>query len=227
MSNFFIDRPIFATVIALVITMAGAIAFFLLPVARFPQITPPSVIVSAQFPGADARTIEQSVAAPIETQVNGVPNMMYMDSKSSGDGAYNLAITFEVGSDQDLAAVDVQNQVAIAQRRLPPDVIRQGVTITKRQPQVLMLVALKSPDRRYDYLFLSNYASLQVVDALARVRGVSQVLLFGPRDYGMRIWLDPNRMARLGVTTQDITASRTWSLRPAWSARSRRRPASR
>jgi HAE1 family hydrophobic/amphiphilic exporter-1/multidrug efflux pump len=187
--------------------MAGGIAFFLLPVARFPQITPPSVVVSALFPGADARTIEQSIAAPIETQVNGVPNMMYMDSKSTGDGAYNLSITFEVGSDQDLAAVNVQNQVAIAQRRLPADVIRQGVTVIKRQPMPMMMVALKSPDRRYDYLFLSNYATLQVVDALARVRGIGQVLLFGPRDYGMRIWLDPSRMARLGVTAQDISAA--------------------
>ncbi|HTT03098.1 MAG TPA: multidrug efflux RND transporter permease subunit [Steroidobacteraceae bacterium] len=205
MSNFFIDRPIFATVLAIVITLAGTIAFLLLPVARFPQITPPSVVVSANFPGADAHTIEQSVAAPIETQVNGVPNMLYMDSKSANDGSYNLTVTFEVGTAQDIAAVDVQNQVAIAQRQLPPDVLRQGITITKRQPQALLYIAIKSNDPRYDYLFLSNFASLQVVDSLARIPGVGQVQQFGSRDYGMRIWLDPGKMSRLGITTQDIT----------------------
>ncbi|MBS0374073.1 MAG: multidrug efflux RND transporter permease subunit [Proteobacteria bacterium] len=207
MSNFFIDRPIFATVIAILITLAGSIAFFLLPVARFPQITPPSVVVAASFPGADAQTIEQSVAAPIETQVNGVPNMLYMSSKSSNDGTYTLNVTFEVGADQDIAAVDVQNQVAIAQRQLPADVLRQGVTITKKAPQALMYLAIKATDPRYDYLFLSNFTALQVVDTLARIRGVGQVQQFGPRDYGMRIWLDPGRMARLGVTTQDIVAA--------------------
>ena len=206
MSNFFIDRPIFATVLAIVITLAGTIAFLLLPVARFPQITPPAVVVSATFPGADASTIEQSVAAPIEVQVNGVPNMIYMDSRSANDGTYTLNVTFEVGAAQDIAAVDVQNQVAIAQRQLPPDVLRQGVSITKRQPQPLLFVAVKATDPRYDYLFLSNFATLQVYDALARVRGVGQVVQFGARDYGMRIWLDPGRMSRLGVTTQDIAS---------------------
>ena len=170
-SNFFIDRPIFATVLAIVITLAGTIAFLLLPVARFPQITPPSVVVSTTFPGADASTIEQSVAAPIETQVNGVPNMIYMDSRSANDGSYTLNVTFEVGTAQDIAAVDVQNQVAIAQRQLPPDVLRQGVSITKRQPQPLLFVAIEATDPRYDYLFLSNFATLQVYDALARVPG--------------------------------------------------------
>ncbi len=204
MSNFFIDRPIFATVLAIVITLAGSIAFVLLPVARFPQITPPSVVVSATFPGADANTIEQSVAAPIETQVNGVPNMLYMDSKSSSDGSYNLTVTFEVGTAQDIAAVDVQNQVAVAQRQLPPEVLRQGLTIVKRQPQALVYIAIKSSDPRYDYLFLSNFATLQVVDSLARIPGVGQVQQFGARDYGMRIWLDPQKMSRVGITTQDI-----------------------
>ncbi len=205
MSNFFIDRPIFATVLAIMITLAGSIAFLLLPVARFPQITPPSVVVSATFPGADAHTVEQSVAAPIETQVNGVPNMLYLDSKSANDGSYTLTVTFEVGTAQDIAAVDVQNQVAIAQRQLPADVLRQGLTITKRQPQALLYIAIKATDPRYDYLFLSNFTTLQIVDSLARIRGVGQVQQFGARDYGMRIWLDPGKMSRLGVTTQDIT----------------------
>jgi len=205
-SNFFIDRPIFATVLAIVITLAGTIAFLLLPVARFPQITPPAVVVSANFPGADANTIEQSVAAPIEVQVNGVPGMIYMDSRSANDGSYTLNVTFDVGTAQDIAAVDVQNQVAIAQRQLPQDVLRQGVSITKRQPQALLYIAIESSDPRYDYLFLSNFATLQVFDALARVPGVGQVVQFGARDYGMRIWLDPGKMSRLGVTTQDIAS---------------------
>ena len=206
MSNFFIDRPIFATVLAIVITLAGTIAFLLLPVARFPQITPPAVVVSANFPGADANTIEQSVAAPIEVQVNGVPGMIYMDSRSANDGSYTLNVTFDVGTAQDIAAVDVQNQVAIAQRQLPQDVLRQGVSITKRQPQALLYIAIESSDPRYDYLFLSNFATLQVFDALARVHGVGQVVQFGARDYGMRIWLDPGKMSRLGVTTQDVAS---------------------
>jgi HAE1 family hydrophobic/amphiphilic exporter-1/multidrug efflux pump len=203
--DFFIDRPIFSTVLAIVITLAGGVALSSLPVARFPQITPPTIVVSTVFPGADAATIEQSVAAPIEQQVNGVPHMIYMDSKSANDGSYALTVTFAVGTDQDIAAVDVQNQVAIAQRQLPLQVLQQGVTVAKRQPQILLAVAIGSDDPRYDYLFLSNYATLHVYDALARVHGVGQVVVFGARDYGMRIWLDPAKMARLAVTTQDVS----------------------
>ena len=204
MINFFIDRPIFSTVLAIVITLAGSVALSSLPIARFPQITPPTIVVSTVFPGADAATIEESVAAPIEEQVNGVPHMIYMDSKSANDGSYTLTVTFDVGTDQDIAAVDVQNQVAIAQRQLPQQVLQQGVTVAKRQPQILLAVAIGSDDPRYDYLFLSNFATLHVYDALARVKGVGQVVVFGARDYGMRIWLDPGKMARLGVTTQDV-----------------------
>jgi len=206
MVNFFIDRPIFAAVISIIITIAGAISLTQLPVARFPQIVPPSIVVSTNFPGADAATVEQSIAAPIEQQVNGVEKMLYMSSKSGNDGSYALTVTFDIGTDQDIAAVQVQNRVAIAQRQLPQEVVRQGVTVTKRQPQILMLVTLTSTDPKYDYLFLSNYATLNVYDALARVPGVGQVIVFGARDYGMRIWLDPEKMARLGVTTQDIAA---------------------
>ncbi len=206
MIDFFIDRPIFSTVLAIVITIAGGVALSSLPVARFPQITPPTIVVSTVFPGADAATIEQSVAAPIEQQVNGVPHMIYMDSKSANDGTYALTVTFAVGTDQDIAAVDVQNQVAIAQRQLPQQVLQQGITVAKRQPQILLAVAIGSDDPRYDYLFLSNYATLHVYDALARVHGVGQVVVFGARDYGMRIWLDPAKMARLAVTTQDVSA---------------------
>lgn len=204
MSDFFIDRPIFATVLAIMITLVGAISLYQLPIARYPQITPPSIVVTTNFPGADAATIEQSVAAPIEQQINGVPNMIYMDSKSANDGSYALTVTFDVGTDQDIAAVDVHNQVAIAQRNLPQEVIRQGVVVAKRQPQVLMLVTVRATDPRFDYLYLSNFAKLNIYDNLARVKGVGQVTVFGARDYGMRIWLDPDKMAQLGVTTQDV-----------------------
>ncbi|MGQ0700626.1 MAG: efflux RND transporter permease subunit, partial [Panacagrimonas sp.] len=147
-----------------------------------------------------------SVAAPIEQQVNGVQDMLYMSSKSGNDGSYALTVTFEIGTDQDIAAVQVQNRVAIAQRQLPQEVVRQGVSVIKRQPQILLLVSLLSTDPKYDYLYLSNYATLNVFDAIARVPGVGQVIVFGARDYGMRIWLDPEKMARLGVTTQDIAS---------------------
>ena len=205
MINYFIDRPIFATVIAILITLAGGVALTGLPIARYPQITPPTIVVTATFPGADAATVEQSVAAPIEAQVNGVPNMIYMSSKASNDGVYTLTVSFEIGTDQDIAAVNVQNQVAIAQRALPQEVIRQGVTVQKRQPQPLLFISLRADDPRYDYLWLSNYATLQIYDALARIPGVGTVTVFGARDYGMRIWMDPQKMARFGVTTQDIS----------------------
>src|SRR5450631_3204341 len=165
MIDYFIDHPIFSTVLATIITIAGAVSLSGLPIARFPLITPPTIAVSTNFPGADASTIEQSIADPIEQQVNGVPHMIYMDSKSSNDGTYNLTVTFEVGTAQDIAAVDVQNQVAIAQRQLPADVLRQGVTIIKRQPQAIVYVAFKATDPRYDYLFLSNFSALQIVDS--------------------------------------------------------------
>ncbi len=205
MIDFFIDRPIFSTVLAIIITISGAVSLAALPIARYPQITPPTIIVSTLFPGADAATIEQSVAAPIEEQVNGVPHMIYMDSKSANDGSYTLTVTFAVGTDQDIAAVDVQNQVAIAERQLPQQVLQQGVVVAKRQPQILLAVAIGSDNPRYDYLYLSNFATLHVFDALARVPGVGQVVVFGARDYGMRIWLDPGKMARLGVTTDDVS----------------------
>jgi HAE1 family hydrophobic/amphiphilic exporter-1/multidrug efflux pump len=204
MFNFFIDRPIFSTVISLVITLAGALAAFGLPISQYPQIVPPQVQVVTSFPGANADVVTQSIAAPVEQQVNGAKNMIYMDSKSANDGSYNLIITFDVGTNQDLAAVDVQNRVAIAQSGLPADVIRQGITIRKQSTDFLEVLALTSPDRRYDTTFLSNYALLNLQDALARIPGVGFVRLFGARDYSMRIWLDPDKMARLGVTAGDV-----------------------
>lgn len=205
MFNFFIDRPVFSTVISLIITLAGLVAATGLPIAQYPQIVPPQVQVTAVFPGANAETVTNSIAAPLEQQINGARNMIYMDSKSANDGSYNLTITFEVGTNQDLAAVDVQNRVAIAQTSLPQDVIRQGVQIRKQSTDFLEVLAFTSPKRTYDNVFLSNYVLLNVQDALARIRGVGFVRIFGARDYSMRVWLDPDKMARLGVTAGDVT----------------------
>ncbi|MDB5728235.1 MAG: multidrug efflux transporter permease subunit, partial [Noviherbaspirillum sp.] len=204
MFNFFIDRPVFSTVISLIITLAGALAAFGLPVSQYPQIVPPQVQVSTSFPGANANVVTQSIAAPIEQQVNGTKGMLYMDSKSANDGSYNLTVTFDIGVSQDLAAVDVQNRVAIAQSTLPADVIRQGITIRKQSTDFLEVLALTSPEGRFDTTFMSNYALLNLQDLLARIPGVGVVRIFGARDYSMRIWLDPERMARLGVTAGDV-----------------------
>ncbi len=205
MYDFFIERPVFSTVIALVIALAGALAMFSLPISQYPQVVPPQVTVSTNFPGADATVVVQSVASPIEQQVNGATSMLYMDSYSGNDGSYNLTITFDVGTDQDLAAVEVQNRVSVAQSQLPADVIRNGVSVRKVSSDFLMVIALTSPERRYDQLFLSNYALLNLYDALGRVGGVGNVRIFGQRDYSIRIWLDPQRMARLGITAADVT----------------------
>lgn len=204
MFNFFIERPVFSTVISLIITLAGALAGFGLPIAQYPQIVPPQVQVATSFPGANADVVTQSIAAPIEQQINGAKNMLYMDSKSSNDGSYNLIVTFDVGTNQDLAAVDVQNRLAVAQSSLPADVTRQGVIVRKQSTDFLEVLALTSPENRFDTTFLSNYALLNMQDALARIPGVGLVRIFGARDFSMRIWLDPDKMARLGVTATDI-----------------------
>jgi hydrophobe/amphiphile efflux-1 (HAE1) family protein len=204
MFNFFIDRPVFSTVISLIITLAGALAAFGLPISQYPQIVPPQVQVTANFPGANANVVTQSIAAPIEQQVNGAKGMIYMDSKSANDGSYTLTVTFEIGTNQDLDAVDVQNRVAIAQSTLPADVLRQGITIRKQSTDFLQVLALTSPEGRFDTTFMSNYALLNLQDTLARVPGVGLVRIFGARDYSIRIWLDPDKMARLGVTAGDV-----------------------
>jgi hydrophobe/amphiphile efflux-1 (HAE1) family protein len=202
--NFFIDRPIFASVLAIVIVVAGAVAIPFLPIAMFPEITPPQVVVTATYPGASAEVVEQTVATPIEQQVNGVEDMIYMSSRSGSDGTMTLTVTFKVGTDLDIAAVNVQNRVSIAQAKLPADVTRQGLTIVKQSPDLVEIVALTSPDGSRDELFLANYATLQVVDVLARVPGVGQVTVFNGRDYGMRLWLNPDRLASLGLTAGDV-----------------------
>jgi len=202
--NFFIDRPIFASVLAIVTVVAGAVAIPVLPIAMFPDITPPQVVVTATYPGASAEVVEQTVTTPIEQQVNGVENMIYMSSRSGSDGTMTLTVTFEVGTELDIAAVNVQNRVAIAQAKLPPDVVRQGLSITKQSPDLVEIVALTSPDGSRDELYLANYATLQVVDVLARVPGVGQATVFNGRDYGMRLWLEPDRLASLGLTAGDV-----------------------
>ena len=202
--NFFIDRPIFASVLAIVIVVAGAVAIPFLPIAMFPEITPPQVVVTANYPGASAEVVEKTVTTPIEQQVNGVEDMIYMSSRSGSDGTMTLNVTFKVGADLDIAAVNVQNRVSIAQAKLPADVTRQGLTITKQSPDLVEIVALISPDGSRDELYLANYATLQMVDVLARVRGVGQVTVFNGRDYGMRLWLNPERLAGLGLTAGDV-----------------------
>ena len=202
--RFFIDRPKFAFVISIVITLGGLIALSVIPVAQYPKITPPSVRVSATYPAASAEVIKNTVAAPIESQVNGVENMLYMRSTSSDDGSYSLRVTFEIGTDPDIAAVELQNRLSLALPRLPEEVTRQGVTVRKRSDDMLMVINLTSPNGTHDTLFLSNYASINILDALVRLDGVGDASIYGARDYGMRIWLDPDRMASLGLTTTDV-----------------------
>ncbi|HWH41201.1 MAG TPA: efflux RND transporter permease subunit, partial [Usitatibacter sp.] len=204
MLDFFIVRPVLSSVIALVMILAGALAALGLPVAQYPQVVPPQVIVTATLPGANAEVVAQSVAASIEQQVNGSQDMLYMGSKSGNDGTYSLTVTFEVGTNKNIDQIEVQNRVAIAQPQLPPDVIRNGITVKKATSDFLEVITLKSPSHRYDPIFLSNYALLNLYDALARVKGVGQVRIFGARDYSLRVWLDPAKMARLGITATDI-----------------------
>lgn len=206
MARFFIDRPVFAIVISLVILLAGALSLFSLPVAQYPQITLPTVNVSASYPGASAAVVEQAVAQPLEQQVNGVEGMLYMSSISTADGAYSLNVTFGLESDPDIAAVQVQNRASVATAQLPSSVSELGVTTRKQSPDTLMYFALHSPGGTYDALFLKNFGSIYVVDAIKRVKGVGNVAEYGS-DFGMRIWLDPERMARLGITTNDIQAA--------------------
>jgi HAE1 family hydrophobic/amphiphilic exporter-1/multidrug efflux pump len=203
--NFFIERPVFSTVIALLMLLVGTLAIFQLPIAQYPQVLPPQVTVTTTFPGANSNVVAQSVAAPIEQQVNGSQDMLYMGSKSGNDGSYSLTVTFEIGTDKNIDAVEVQNRVAVAQSQLPPDVLRNGITIRKTTTDLLEVIALTSPGGRFDSTFLSNYALLNLYDALGRVPGVGQVRIFGERDYSMRIWLNPEKMARLGVTASDIS----------------------
>ncbi|WP_045213412.1 efflux RND transporter permease subunit [Desulfonatronovibrio magnus] len=202
--KFFIDRPIFASVLSIVMTLAGIMALMSLPVAQYPEISPPTINVSATYPGASAEVVEQAVAAPIEEQVNGVEGMISMSSTSSNDGSYSLTVTFDVGRDLDLAAVDVQNRVSLAEPKLPDMVKRLGVTVNKQSTNMLLAVNLTSPNDTYDALFLINYAKINLTDALARLPGVGKVDAFGAGDFSMRIWADPDKMASMGIVASDI-----------------------
>jgi len=203
-SAFFIDRPKFAFVIAIVTLIAGVLAILALPIAEYPELTPPQVQVTAKYPGASAQVVEQTVAAVIEAEVNGVEGMIYMSSKSANDGSYTLTVTFEVGIDGDIAQVNVQNRVSLATPKLPEEVARQGLSVKKQSTSMLVVYSVYSPNGTYDDIFLSNYTSINIRDTLARVPGVASVDILGARDYAMRVWLKPDRMTSLGLTASDV-----------------------
>jgi HAE1 family hydrophobic/amphiphilic exporter-1 len=204
MSKFFIERPVLANVIAILMVVIGAVAVFTLPVAQYPEVVPPTVQVSTRYPGASARTVIDTVALPIEQQVNGVEGMIYMQSYAASDGTYTLTVTFKIGTDLNLAQILVQNRVSGATAALPQAVQQQGVNVQKRSTAILQIVTLTSPDARFDSLYLSNYANIRLKDEIARVPGVGTVLVFGAGQYSMRIWLDPSKMQARGLTTQDV-----------------------
>ena len=202
--DFFIRRPVFATVCALLIILAGAVVIPTLPIAQFPNLAPPQVNVSSGYVGASAQTVESAVTIPLEQQINGAQGMKYMTSDSGNDGSSSITATFELDRDPDLAAVDIQNRVNTAQGRLPNAVKATGITITKSSSNFVFGAGVYSPDDRYDPLFMSNYLDVYVKDTLKRVPGVADVVIFGERKYSMRLWLDPVRMASRGLTASDM-----------------------
>ncbi len=207
MSRFFIERPIFASVLSIVIVVAGLVSLFTLPIAEYPNLAPPTIEVSAVYPGADAETVADTVAVAIEREVNGVEGMLYMSSTCSGDGTYKLTVTFETGTDLDLASVQVQNRVSAAEPSLPEDVRRQGIKTQKRMPDFAQMVSVTSPDERYDDIFLSNYATLQLSEQIKRISGVGGVQVFGAANYAMRVWIDPDELAERSLTTAQVIAA--------------------
>ena len=207
LSHFFIDRPIFAAVVSIVFVIIGVVSIGRLPVAHYPEIAPLVVRVSGQYPGASADVVADTVVAPLEQQINGVENMIYLTSNSTGDGRFQIDVTFDLGTNLDIAQVQVQNRVAIAQPRIPLDVRNIGVTTAKASPDLMMVVHLYSPDRSRDALFISNYATVEVTDQLNRIYGVGSVTVFGARDYSMRVWLDPDRLQSLGLSTGDVVTA--------------------
>jgi len=203
-AHFFIDRPIFASVLSILIVLIGGIALITLPIAQYPEIAPPTVTISATYSGANAQIVADTVATPIEQEVNGVEDMLYMSSQSTNSGTMSLTITFKPGTDLDKAQVLVQNRVALAEPKLPEEVRKQGITVKKRSPDLSLVVNLTSPDKRYDSVYMSNYALLQIKDTLARLPGVGDIAVFGARDYSMRLWLNPEQIAARNMTASDI-----------------------
>src|SRR6059058_2622552 len=206
-SHFFIDRPIFASVLSIVFVLAGGVAVFTLPIAQYPDVTPPTVLVTASYPGANSQTVRDTVAAPIEEQVSGVEGMMYMSWRCTNDGNYTLTVTFKLGTDSDMAQVLVQNRVSLALPVIPALVQNEGISVKKQSPNTLMIVNLVSTDGRYDDLFLSNYATIDVKDEIGRLPGVSGVSYLGQRDYSLRVWVDPARLAALNISGMDVVAA--------------------
>jgi len=206
-SHFFIERPVFAAVLSVLLIIAGAIAQRSLPVAEYPDIAPPTVNISTYYPGASAEVIAETVATPLEQKVNGVDDMLYMTSQSTGDGKLSIDVVFKPGTDVDKAQVLVQNRVAVATPRLPQEVIRQGVTVEKASPDLMMVVHMISPDNSRDHNYISNYATLYVKDRLSRVDGVGNVQILGARDYSMRVWLDPGKVAARGLTAGEVVSA--------------------
>ena len=207
LSHFFIDRPIFAAVISIIFVIVGGVSLGRLPIAQYPEIAPPVVNVTGQYPGASAEVVASTVVAPLEQQINGVERMLFISSNSSNDGRFSIAVTFDLGTDLDTAQVQVQNRVAIAQPRLPADVRNIGVTVAKASPDLMMVVHLLSPDNSRDTLFMSNYANVNVVDVLSRIHGIGSITVFGGRDYSMRVWLDPDRLQSLALTAGDVVTA--------------------
>src|SRR6267143_4707607 len=206
-SHFFVDRPIFASVISIILTLVGVIAFRALPISEYPEIAPPTVVVNATYAGATAEVIAQTVAAPIEQEINGVDNMLYVVSQSTGNGAVSISVVFKPGTNIDQAQVLVQNRVSVALPRLPQEVQRIGVTVRKNSPDLMLVIHLISPDGSLDQQYISNYATINIKDVITRIDGVGDTIVFGARDYAMRIWLDPAKVQARSLTASDVVTA--------------------
>src|SRR6516225_8492896 len=206
-SKFFIERPVLANVLAILMVVIGAVALFGLPVAQYPDVVPPTVQITTRYPGASARTVIDTVALPIEQQVNGADGMIYMQSYAGADGSYTLTVTFKIGTDLNFAQVLVQNRVSSALSSLPQAVQVQGVNVQKKSTAILQIVTLTSPDARYDSLYMSNFATIRLKDEISRLPGVGNVTVFGAGQYSMRVWLDPNQMQSRGLMPQDVISA--------------------
>ena len=203
-NNYFLSHPVFATVMSIVIVIIGSIGLMLLPVDQYPQIVPPVVRISASYPGANAQTVTQAVATPIEQELNGTPGMLYMESTCTNSGSFSSTVTFDISTNADLAAVEIQNRIKKAESRLPAEVVQNGLTVEKQASSKLLTITIQSSDPKYDEIYLSNYATLNVLDLLRRVPGVGSVSNVGSRYYAMRIWVEPDKLANLGLTVKDL-----------------------